>query len=178
MEGCEPHSCSQIWQQKPCQQLQGYCSAFCCFQSAVFPRIYNHVVPHLNSLQHGFRHNRSCMRHPNDPVCPFSSLCQVDTIYLDMAKALDRVPHQKRLCKLRYLGFRDPLQSWIEDYLTNRRYRVTIEGMASQWKPDTSGAPQGSIIGPILLLIYINNIGSDIIYLLPFTPFCRRCKVM
>ena len=89
---------------------------------------------------------------------------QVDTIYLDMAKAFDRVPNQKLLYKPRYLGFRDPLLSWIEDYLTNRRHRtrVTIEGMASQWKLVTSGVPQSSIIGPILFLIYINDIGSDI----------------
>ena len=128
----------------------------------MFPRIYNHVVPHLNSLQHGFRHNRSCVTQMIQYVHFLASTLdsggQVDTIYLDMAKAFDRVPHQK----LRYLGFRDPLLSWIEDYLTNRRHRVTIEGMASQWKPVTSGVPQGSIIRPILFLIYINDIGSDI----------------
>ena len=87
---------------------------------------------------------------------------QVDTIYLDMARASDRVPHQKLLYKLRYLGCREPLLGWIEDYLKNRRHRVIIESVASKWKPVTSGVPQGSIIGPILFLIYINDIGSDI----------------
>ena len=137
-------------------------------ERCVFPRMYNHVVPYLNSLQHGFRHNRSCVtqmiQYVHFLAYKLDSGGQDDTIYLDMTKAFDRVPHQKLLYKLRYLGFRDPLLSWIEDYLTNRRHRVTIEGMASQWKPVTSGVPQGSIIGPILFLIYINDIGSEYIY--------------
>ena len=110
-------------------------------ERCVFPRIYNHVVPHLNSLQHGFRHNRSyvtqMIQYVHFPASTLDSGGQVDTIYLDMAKAFDRVPHQKLLCKLRYLDFRDPLLSWIEDYLSNRRHCVTNEGMDSQWKPVT-----------------------------------------
>ena len=135
-------------------------------ERCVFPRIYNQVVPHLNSLQHGFSHHRSCVTQMIQYVHFLASTLdsggEVDTIYLDMAKVFDRVTHQKLLYKLRYLGFRDPLLSWIEDYLTNRRHRVTIEGMAFQWKPVTSGVPQGSMIGPILFLIYVNDIGSDI----------------
>ena len=135
-------------------------------EKCVYSRIYNHVAPHLNSLQHGFRHNRSCVTQLIQYVHFLASTLdiggQVDTIYLDMAKAFDRVPHQKLLYKLRFFGFRDPLLSWIEDYLTNRRHRVTIEGMVSQWKSVTSGVPQGSLIGPILFLIYINDINSDL----------------
>ena len=116
------------------------------------------MLPYLNSLQHGFRQNRSCVNQMIQYVHFLASTLdsggQLDTIlYLDMAEAFERVSHQKLLFKLRYLGFRDPLLSWIEDYLTIRRHRVIIEGVASQWKPVTSGVPQGSIIESILFLI-------------------------
>ena len=135
-------------------------------ERCVYSRIYNHVASHLNLLQHGSRHNRSCVTQLIQHVHFLASTLdiggQVDSIYLDMVQAFDRVPHQKLLYKLRFFGFRDPLLSWIEHYLTNRRHRVIIGGMASQWKPVTSGVPQGSLIGPILFLIYINDTSSDL----------------
>ena len=79
-----------------------------------------------------------------------------------MAKAFDRVPHEKLLYKLEMLGLRNPLLAWIKDYLTNRRHRVIIEGTASDWKRVTSGVPQGSIIGPILFLVYVNDIAENL----------------
>ena len=87
---------------------------------------------------------------------------QIDNIYLDMEKAFDRVPHEKLLYKLEYLGFRNPLLHWIGDYLTDRRHRVSIDGISSHWKYVSSGFPQGSIIGPILFIIHIDDIGSDL----------------
>ena len=83
---------------------------------------------------------------------------QADVIYLHMAKAFDRVPH---FYKLEMLGLHIPLLTWIEDYLTNRRNRVIIDGTTSDWKCVTSGVPQGSIIGPILFLVYVNNISEN-----------------
>ena len=79
-----------------------------------------------------------------------------------MEKAFDRVPHEKLLYKLEYLGFRNPLLHCIGDYLTNRRHIVSIDGISSDWKYVSSGVPQGSTIGPILFIIYINDIGSDL----------------
>ena len=79
---------------------------------------------------------------------------KIDNIFLDMAKALDSVPHQKLLYKLRYYGFRDPLLSWVADYLTNRHHCVIIDGSSSCRKPATSGVLQGFLIGPVLFLIY------------------------
>ena len=79
-----------------------------------------------------------------------------------MEKAFDRAPHEKLLYNLEYLGFRNPLLHWIGDYLTNRRHRVSIYGISSNWKYVSSGVPQGSIIGPILFIFYINDIGSDL----------------
>ena len=106
----------------------------------------------LNPLQHGFRPNRSCVsrliQHVNFLASSLDNGGKIDNIYLDMAKAFDSVPHQKLLCKLRYYGFRDPLLSWIADYLTNRRHCVIIDGSSSCWKPDTSDVLQGFLIGP------------------------------
>lgn len=78
-----------------------------------------------------------------------------------MAKAFDRVPPEKLMYKLEMLGFRNPLLAWIKDYLTNRRNRVLSEGIASDWKLVTSGVPQGSIIVPILYLVYVNGIAGS-----------------
>ena len=86
-------------------------------ERCVFSRIYNHVAPHLNLLQHGFRHNRLCVTQLIQHVHFLASTQdiggQVDSIYLEMVKAFDMVPHQKLLYKLRFFGFRDPLLSWI-----------------------------------------------------------------
>ena len=154
-------------------------------ERCVYSRIYNHVASHLNLLQHGFRHNRSCVtqliQHAHFLASTLDIGCQVDSIYLNMVKAFDRVPHQKLLYKLRFFGFRDPLLSWIEDYLTNRQHRVMIERMASQWKPVTSGVPQGSLIGSILFLIYINDISSDLSLdtLIPlYTDDAKLCRAI
>ena len=109
-------------------------------------RIWNHVnpvYPVLNTLQHGFRPNRSCVSQSIQHVHFLASSIDVggkiDNIYLDMAKAFDRMPHQKLRYKPRYYGFRDPLLSWVADYLTNRRHCVIIDGSSSCWKPVTLG---------------------------------------
>ena len=133
------------------------------------------MFPYLNSLQHGFRQNRSCVNQMIQYVHFLASTLdsggQLDTIlYLDMAKAFDRVSHQKLLYKLRYLGFRDPLLSWIEDYLTIRRH---YRGCSLSGKPVTSGIPQGSIIEPILFLI----ISTDSILHL-FADDAKLCRAI
>lgn len=132
-------------------------------------RICNHVnpvYPVLNSLQHGFRPNRSCVsqliQHVHFLASSMDNGGKIDIIYLDMAKAFESVPHQKLLYKLRYYGFRDPLLSWIADYLTNRRHCVIIDGSSSSLKPVTSGVLQGFLFGPILFLIYLNKISSSL----------------
>ena len=84
----------------------------------------------------------------------------VDIIFLDLAKAFDSVPHEKLLIKLRQLQIDSRIVNWIEDYLKNRVQRVQIRGEKSDWLSVYSGVPQGSVIGPILFLIYINGIHS------------------
>ncbi|PFX23340.1 RNA-directed DNA polymerase from mobile element jockey [Stylophora pistillata] len=85
-----------------------------------------------------------------------------NVIYLDMAKAFDKVPHEKLLYKLEMVGVRGQLLAWFRSYLTNRRRRTVIEGHASDWRYVPSGVHQGSIIGPLPFLIFINNIAVNI----------------
>ena len=86
----------------------------------------------------------------------------VDIIYLDFQKAFDKVPHQRLLLKLQAHGMGDGLMDWIEQWLTDRRQHVVVDGEVSNSKSVLSGVPQGSVLGPLLFLIYINDLDDNI----------------
>lgn len=132
----------------------------------------------LNS-QHGFRKDLSCQTQLFELVTDLHSSLNVsrpvDAIFVDFSKAFDRVPHKRLFLKIRQLQLDQNTTRWIEEFLTNRFQTVKLNNHISNQTRVSSGVPQGSVLGPLLFLIYINDIACSLKS--PIRLFADDCVV-
>ena len=134
------------------------------FERLLYNEIFSFFIENglISQKQSGFKPGDSCINQllsiTHEIYKSFDDGWEVRGVFLDISKAFDKVWHQGVLFKLKQSGISGNLLKIMEDFLANRYQRVVLNGQAPKWTAVNAGIPQGSILGPLLLLIYINNL--------------------